>query len=88
MSTNWALATDLAPRDEAARYLGLTNIATAGGGALARLQGPIIDLLNVRRPGSGYLALFVVCVIFVLLGTGLVLRVQTQRGQATHQPQQ
>ena len=88
LSTNWALATDLVPLDEAARYLGLTNIATAGGAALARLQGPVIDLLNVRRPGSGYLVLFAVCVIFVLLGTGLLLRVQTQRGQAVQQPQQ
>jgi len=28
---NWALATDLVPREEAARYLGLINLATAGG---------------------------------------------------------
>ena len=36
MSSNWALATDLVPKSEGARYLGLTNLATAGGAALAR----------------------------------------------------
>ncbi|GAI08409.1 unnamed protein product, partial [marine sediment metagenome] len=41
MSTNWALATDLVPKGEEARYLGLTNLATAGGAALARLIGPV-----------------------------------------------
>jgi Na+/melibiose symporter-like transporter len=30
LSTNWALATDLVPQGEAARYLGLTNLASAG----------------------------------------------------------
>ncbi len=88
MSTNWALATDLVPREEAARYLGLTNIATAGGAALARLQGPAIDLLNARRPGSGYSALFVVCMVYILAGIALVLGVRIQKAQPGAQPQQ
>jgi len=54
MSSNWALAIDLVPRDEAARYLGLTNLATAGGSALARLQGPMIDFANAYSAGMGY----------------------------------
>jgi len=50
MSSNWALATDLVPKGEEARYLGLTNLATAGGAALARLIGPVIDFLNNYAP--------------------------------------
>jgi hypothetical protein len=39
----------------------LTNLATAGSGALARLEGPAIDALNAAAPGRwlGYTALFV-----------------------------
>jgi len=87
MSTNWALATDLVPQEEAARYLGLTNIATAGGAILARLHGPAIDFLNGRRPGFGYSALFVVCILYILVGTGLILGVRTPRDKLVKQPQ-
>ncbi len=46
---------------EAGKFLGLTNLATAGSGALARLEGPAIDALNAAAPGQwlGYTALFV-----------------------------
>jgi Na+/melibiose symporter-like transporter len=57
MSTNWALAVDLIPREEAGRYIGLTNLASAGGSALARLTGPMIDFFNARRFGLGYTAM-------------------------------
>ena len=60
LTANWAQANKLAPAAEAGKYLGLTNIATAGAGALARLEGPVIDALNNARPGAwlGYTALF------------------------------
>ena len=54
MASNWALAVDLVPRDEAGKYIGLTNLATAGGSALARLQGPMIDFANTYSAGLGY----------------------------------
>ena len=61
LTANWALANDLAPMGQAGKYLGLTNIATAGAGATSRLAGPIIDGLNLAAPGQflGYAALFV-----------------------------
>jgi MFS family permease len=57
MSSNWALAVDLIPKDEAGKYIGLTNLASAGGSALARLTGPMIDFFNARRFGLGYTAM-------------------------------
>ena len=54
MSTNWALATDLVVKGEEARYLGLVNLATAGGAALARYIGPVIVHFNAYSPGLGY----------------------------------
>ena len=57
MSSNWALAVDLVPKDEAGKYIGLTNLASAGGSALARLTGPMIDFFNARQFGLGYTAM-------------------------------
>ena len=74
-STNWALATDLVAKGEEARYLGLTNLATAGGSALTLfIIGPMIDFFNARSPGLGYQAMFLVCFIFLIIGSLLVLK--------------
>jgi MFS family permease len=61
LTSNWALANTLAPQEEAGKYLGLTNLATAGAGALSRLEGPALDWLNAAWPGAwlGYKGLFV-----------------------------
>jgi MFS family permease len=58
-SANWALATSLAPPHEAARFIGLLNVGTAGGAAVAGLFGPVVDWANHLNPGTGYSALFV-----------------------------
>ncbi len=77
VSANWALATQLIPKEEAGKYLGLSNIATAGAAALARLAGPLIDGLNALQPGAqmGYKALFIVGATSALLGTLLMVRI-------------
>jgi MFS family permease len=86
LTANWALATDLAPQAEAGKFLGLTNIATAGAGAASRLMGPAIDGINNAAPGHffGYTALFIVSAIFALLGLAVLLRVpeRVNRGLA------
>jgi MFS family permease len=77
VSANWALAIDLIPQKEAGKYLGLSNLATAGSAAVGRLAGPLIDGLNAWRPGEhlGYLALFLLASACALLGTLLILRI-------------
>ena len=76
MSTNWALATDLVAKGEEARYLGLTNLATAGGAALARLIGPVIDSLNKYSPDLGYSVMLGACFIYFIVGSGLVMKIR------------
>ncbi|MBN1178303.1 MAG: MFS transporter [Anaerolineae bacterium] len=78
VSVNWAWATDLIPQHEAGKYLGLSNLATAGASAAARLGGPLIDGINALRPGAylGYPVLFLISAAVVLVGTLLVLRVR------------
>ena len=75
-SSNWALATDLAPKSEEARYLGLTNLATAGGAALARAIGPAIDFFNSQSPGLGYKVMLLVCLVYFIAGSALVAKIK------------
>ena len=76
VSTNWALATDLVAKGEEARYLGLTNLATAGGAALARLIGPVIDFFNAYSPGLGYSVMLLACFIYFVVGSGLLMKIR------------
>jgi Na+/melibiose symporter-like transporter len=88
LSVNWALATDLIPAEEAGKYLGLSNLATAGAGAASRLGGPLIDGLNGLRPGAywGYPALFLLASASTLIGTLLLLRVREPHRAAQGEP--
>ncbi|MFQ6057721.1 MAG: MFS transporter [Anaerolineae bacterium] len=82
LAVNWAWGTDLIPREEAGRYLGISNIATAGAGVVAGLGGPLLDFFNLRRPGLGYTALFITAALCYLLGTAFagVVRETRKRG--------
>jgi len=76
MSANWALATDLLPKGEEARYLGLTNLATAGSGALVGLMGLVIYFFNVNIPGLGYQVMLGACFIYFLVGSALLMKIK------------
>lgn len=77
LTSNWALANSLAPGEQAGKFLGLTNIATAGSGALARLEGPALDYLNAAWPAAwvGYKALFLFGAVCILLSVLLLVRI-------------
>jgi Na+/melibiose symporter-like transporter len=76
MSSNWALATDLVAKGEEARYLGLTNLATAGSGALVGLMGLVIYFLNVSIPGVGYQVMLGACFIYFVVGSVLLMKIK------------
>lgn len=76
LSSNWALATDLIPKEEAGGYLGLSNLATAGAGVLAGIGGPLIDVFNARDPGLGYTALFLAACLTYVLGAVALLKIR------------
>ena len=87
LTANWALANKLAPGDEAGKYLGLTNLATAGSGALARLEGPALDWLNGLWPGQwvGYTLLFIFGAACMLLSVLFLGRIKV--GMELHEKQ-
>ena len=77
VTADWALAIDLIPDPRAAGlYMGLTNLSTAGGDALASLTaGVILDVFNSIQPLLGYSAVFVTMALFFVLGAGTILKV-------------
>jgi MFS family permease len=82
LTSNWALANSLAPQEEAGKYLGLTNLATAGAAALSRLEGPILDWLNAAWPGAwvGYRGLFIFGAVCMLLSVFFLRRIHVKSG--------
>jgi MFS family permease len=76
LSASWALATDVVPREEAARYLGIANIATCIGSGLARLLGGVlIDPINkaLGSSSSGYLLLYSLAALFFLVSALVII---------------
>jgi Na+/melibiose symporter-like transporter len=79
LSTSWALATDLVPEGEEAKYLGMANLALAGGSAVARLIGPVIDFFNNLGPNLGYSVMLLACFVCFVIGTISVWRIKESR---------
>lgn len=80
LTANWTLANRLAPAEHAGRYLGFTNIATAGAAAIVRLQGAAIDFLNAAHPSAwiGYRALFLFSGLCILLSAAVLSRIPSR----------
>ena len=81
ITANWALLSRMAPMAEAGIYLGLTNLATAGSGAIGRLMGPLIDGLNNANPGafSGYTAMFIFGAFCTAMSAILLVKVHEKK---------
>jgi MFS family permease len=79
-TTNWALGTDIVPKKEAGKYLGISNLAGAGAGAVgAYIGGPIADYFTIHSPQSpaiGYVLIFAIYGTLFLLSSFILIRVQ------------
>ncbi len=80
-TANWALGTELVPKSEAGRYLGISNLAGAGAGAVGSyIGGPIADFFTVHVPeipGLGFVALFAVYGLLFLLSVFALAQIKT-----------
>jgi MFS family permease len=85
LTANWALLNELAPAAEAGKFMGLTNLATAGAGAIGRLEGPFIDLLNNLRPGAwwGYSGLFLLGAVSIGISALILVKVNPHETAAS-----
>jgi MFS family permease len=83
-ATNWALGTDLVPKEEAGRYLGISNLAGAGAGIVgAGIGGPMADFFNALRPGLGYLVIFGIYGALFLLSLAALTQVRVTSAAPT-----
>jgi len=82
-AANWALGTGLVPKAEAARYLGISNLAGAGAGAVgAYIGGPIADYFTAnapQAPGLGYVLLFAMYGVMFLVSIVALRGVREQK---------
>lgn len=77
LSVDWAFVVDLVPPQAAGRYMGISNLATAGSGILATaLAGPLLDFGNGLHHNAGFPMIFAFFAIALLLGGWLVWRVR------------
>jgi MFS family permease len=81
-TTNWALGTDIVPKAEAGRYLGISNLAGAGAGAVGGyIGGPIADYFTAnvpQSPGIGYVLIFAIYGVMFLVSAIVLVRVREE----------
>ena len=86
LSASWALATDIVPRQEAARTLGIANIATCIGSGVARLLGGVlIDPINkaLGSTSSGYLLLYSLAALCFLASALVIVPLPNKRAKTS-----
>jgi MFS family permease len=80
VSVDWAFMCELAPPDRSGKFLGFSNVATAGSQAAAPFMlGPVIDLVNSRTGTGGYKVLFAAAAMFMLAGGAVLTKVRSRR---------
>lgn len=63
-ASNWALGTEIVPQDQAGRFLGISNLAGAGAGAVgAYIGGPIADQIGYTPLMTIYVVLFLFSIL-------------------------
>jgi MFS family permease len=87
-TANWALGTLLVPKAEAGRYLGISNLAGAGAGAVgAYIGGPIADFVTAQVPqiaGFGYVLIFTIYGLLFLFSVIALTQVKTNHYLTLH----
>jgi MFS family permease len=83
LGVDWALMTDIIPKAESGRYMGISNIAVAGAGPIGAAVGGLITFIvalliadRTMAADIGYRTLFVVMAIELALGALALRRVR------------
>lgn len=79
LSVDWALMTDIIPKAESGRYMGISNVVTAGSGSLGTLIGGILTFIMIGVLGTGaglaYRGVFVLMALELAIGAWALTRV-------------
>jgi MFS family permease len=92
LGVDWALMTDIIPKAESGRYMGISNIAVASAGPIASTVGGIIVFVVVTLaanaaggPGLAYRAVFVVMALELVIGAWALRHVREPARTRTSQ---
>jgi MFS family permease len=78
LSVDWAFVVDLVPPESAGRFMGISNLATAGSGILATvIAGPLLDFGNGLHHNAGFPMIFSFFALALFLGGWLVWSVRS-----------
>ena len=90
LGVDWALMTDIIPKAESGRYMGISNIAVAGAGPIASTVGGIVVFLASTAalgPALAYRAIFAVMAVELVIGALALRRVrEPERAPVTLEP--
>jgi MFS family permease len=80
LAVDWALMTDIIPKAESGRYMGISNVVTGAAGALAAAIGlVIVDFGNRMSLGLGPRLAFGVACSYYVIGALLLRPVDERR---------
>ena len=84
LAVDWALLADIVPKAQSGRYMGISNVVTAGASALAAASGlTLVDLGNgLLGLGAGPRLAFAAGALDFLVGALLLTRVTERRREA------
>jgi len=83
LAVDWALMTDIIPKETAGRYMGISNVGTAMAGPVALvLAGPVLDAVSATDPASSPRAAYLVGVCFFVLAAILLHPVDPTRRES------
>jgi MFS family permease len=83
LGVDWALMTDIVPKAESGRYMGISNIAVAGAGPIGATVGGIVSVVvalfiadRLAAANLGFRAIFFVMALELVLGALALVRVR------------
>ena len=91
LGVDWALMTDIIPKAESGRYMGISNIAVAGAGPIASTVGGVLVFIASAAafgPELAYRSIFVLMAIELLIGAWALRRVTEPARNASPAPEQ
>ncbi len=80
LSVDWALMTDVIPKETTGRYMGILNAGTAGAGPVYWIiAGTIMDTIGRSDPAAGPRAAVIVAAVFMAAAALALIRVDPTR---------
>ena len=88
LAVDWALMTDIIPKAESGRYMGISNVVTGAAGAIAAAVGLVmVDVGNAISFGLGPRLAFVAGCSFYVIGALLLRPVDERRREEAIVPE-